>query len=198
MIFADAPVAPNAPAADIRRGAAENANSGTKLATDVMPAREISGNPLWAIPQASLAATRERPIFSPSRRPPPVAAPLARVEPVKPVARAAEPERPQLALLGTVIGEDGSMAVFSDTVTSEIIRMRMEEDRAGWILRTVKGREATLEKGGKTAILALPPPGSVTSGDPGGLLPPLPQRLPTLLPVRVTAGNAPQIPPRVR
>jgi hypothetical protein len=33
------------------------------------------GNPLWALPLKQLSITRERPIFSPSRRPPPPATP---------------------------------------------------------------------------------------------------------------------------
>ena len=37
------------------------------------PERALSANPLWAIPLTQLSATRERPIFSPSRRPPPAA-----------------------------------------------------------------------------------------------------------------------------
>src|SRR5258708_33146709 len=30
-----------------------------------------TGNPLWAVPLDALSMTRERPLFSPSRRPPP-------------------------------------------------------------------------------------------------------------------------------
>ena len=189
-----------APAANITPRMVEIAPDATKPPGNVVRERELSGNPLWAIPLASLSATQERPVFSPSRRPPApaVAAPPPRVEPAMPVARPAEPERPPLALVATVIGDSESMAVFTETTTSNVVRLRTEEDHAGWILRSVKGREAILQKDNETAILALPPPGSVTSGDPGGLLPPLPQRLPTLLPVRVTAGNPPEIPPRVR
>src|ERR1700756_873862 len=40
-----------------------------------------SGNPLWGIPLRVLTATRERPLFSPSRRPP---APPAVAAPVVP------------------------------------------------------------------------------------------------------------------
>ncbi len=37
-----------------------------------------AGNPLWAIPLSALTETRERPLFSASRRPPVVAAPIVR------------------------------------------------------------------------------------------------------------------------
>ena len=40
--------------------------------------RVLSANPLWAMPLAQFPVTRERPIFSPSRRPPsPAVAPVA-------------------------------------------------------------------------------------------------------------------------
>jgi len=60
--------------------------------------REVRGNPLWAIPLASLNATRERPIFLPSRRAP---APVVAAPPPPPAPAPApppEPERPRLAL----------------------------------------------------------------------------------------------------
>src|SRR5438045_3679915 len=45
-----------------------------------------SGNPLWTIPLASLTATRERPIFTPSRRPPPPVQPIAVTPAPAPIA----------------------------------------------------------------------------------------------------------------
>ena len=61
-------------------------------------------NPLWAIPLSKLSATRERPIFSPTRRPPPPAVIAPAVAPLakRPVSR--PPLRPELTLIGTVIG----------------------------------------------------------------------------------------------
>lgn len=53
--------------------------------------RDLPANPLWAIPLKQLSNTRERPIFSPSRRPPAVAGPpppaAVRVPPNLPVRR---------------------------------------------------------------------------------------------------------------
>src|SRR5262249_27227957 len=45
-----------------------------KAATPRQGDQTPSGNPLWAIPLTQLSATPERPIFSPSPRPPPPAA----------------------------------------------------------------------------------------------------------------------------
>src|SRR5579871_6921448 len=64
----------------------------------------LSANPLWAIPLKQLSVTRDRPIFSPSRRPPPPAtptyvAPVAVRTPPKPK----EPEKPSITLVGTIL-----------------------------------------------------------------------------------------------
>jgi general secretion pathway protein N len=118
------------------------------------------GNPLWSIPVKTLTATRDRPIFSPSRRPPPspvIAAP--QVLP-PPVSKPTEPERPPLTLVGTVTGEQEAFGIFLDQTANKIVRLRLGDDHYGWILRQVRGREVMLQKDGETAFLALPPPGS--------------------------------------
>jgi hypothetical protein len=129
-----------------------------------------AGNPLWNIPLNDLSATRERPIFSPSRRPPPpVAAPVHEI-----VARkSAEPDRPQLTLVGTVVGEREAIAVLLDPTTKNALRLKTGEKHEGWVLQSVRAREATFEKDRKTAVLTLPQP----EGG-GGLLVPTPTELP--------------------
>ena len=128
---------------------------GAKAADD-----HAQGNPLWSIPVKTLTATRDRPIFSPSRRPPPapvIAAP--QVSP-PPVSKPIEPERPLLTLVGTVSGEQEAFGIFLDQTANRIVRLRLGDDHQGWILRQVRGREVMLQKNGETAFLALPPPGS--------------------------------------
>lgn len=115
------------------------------------------GNPLWAIPLGSLAKTRDRPLFTPSRRPPAPA--VVAVPPVvqpKVVARPAEPEHPNLTLIGTVVGENEGIGVFLDRATNNFVRIKTGEGHAGWILRSVKAREVTLEKGQRSETLRLP------------------------------------------
>jgi general secretion pathway protein N len=114
-----------------------------------------SGNPLWAIPLKDLSATRDRPIFSPSRRPP---APAVVAGPYKPppVAKPAEPDTPQLSLVGTIAGGKESFGIFLDRLANTVLRLRTGEQHKGWTLREVRGRETVLEKGDKTATLALP------------------------------------------
>ena len=118
------------------------------------------GNPLWAPPLKQLSITRERPIFSPSRRPPPPAAPPY----VAPVAvrtpqKPKEPERPQITLLGTILGTSDSIGIFLNPATRDIVRLRLGEDHEGWALRSVKTREVTLVKDRDRVVLELPPPG---------------------------------------
>ena len=121
--------------------------------------RTPSANPLWAIPLSQLPMTRDRPIFSPSRRPPPaavVAEPV--VEAPRPPPPPREPERPDLALVGTIAGGDEGFGIFVDQSTKTPLRLKVGEDYQGWKLRSVHGREATLEKNQQAVVMALPQP----------------------------------------
>jgi len=122
-----------------------------------------SANPLWAIPLAILSNTRERPIFSPSRRPPPPAAASVPVSKA-PLTQPARVERPQLSLVGTIISDDRSFGIFVDQSTNAAPRLKIGDDYQGWKLRSVQGRNATLERDQQTAILSLPQPGSGATG----------------------------------
>src|ERR1700739_1194439 len=88
----------------------------------------VSANPLWAIPLSTLTATRERPLFSPSRRAPkPVVANvpvIPRPQPPRPVIA----EHPNLILVGTVTGETRPIAVFIDKATRGTVRLRTGEN----------------------------------------------------------------------
>jgi general secretion pathway protein N len=140
----DVTTAPDAPASD-------------RSAAGSVP----TGNPLWAIPLKQLSETRDRPIFTPSRRPPPPTVIAPYIAPVPPpVITRSEPERPNLALVGMVVSEHEGIGVFVEQNTNNIIRLRMGEAHTGWILRHLEGREATLEKGRQTATLAMPSSGS--------------------------------------
>jgi general secretion pathway protein N len=163
--------------------AQEPDNAGISVRADLAPVparglpeadRATSGNPLWAIPLKQLANTRDRPIFSPSRRPPPPVAvnrpfvpPVAVRPPPKP------PERPTLALLGTIAGEGDSLALFTETTTQEVVRLRTGEAHQGWVLRSVHGREAMLEKDNRTETVTLPDPGGAAPAEVPHIPPPL-------------------------
>src|SRR5437763_1932906 len=132
-----------------------------------------SGNPLWAIPLSALTATRERPLFLPSRRAPAPAVagtPVVAAPPPLPPA-AAEPEQPPLTLVGAIASETEGFAVFLDQATNNVIRLKTGQDHSGWVLRSVKGREVTLQKEGRAATLMLPAPGNLSSAEPASQQP---------------------------
>ena len=126
----------------------------------------LAGNPLWKLPVMELSSTRERPIFSASRRPPTMptyVAPVAIRPPVKPP----ELERPAVSLVGTVIGTDVHIGVFLETATKNVVRLRVGEDHQRWVLRLITAREVTLVKdSGQAMVLNLPPPGEASDGLP--------------------------------
>jgi hypothetical protein len=121
--------------------------------------RVLSANPLWAMPLAQFPVTRERPIFSPSRRPPSPAVAPAVVPKMVAVPKPKEPDRPQLTLLGTIVGDEEGFGIFLDQSTKAVVRLKVGEDFQGWRLRSVQGREIALEKDEQVVTLVLPQPG---------------------------------------
>ena len=131
-----------------------------------------SGNPLWAIPLSALTATRERPLFLPSRRAPaPAVAGMPVVAAPPPSPRASVEEQPPLTLVGAIASETEGFAVFLDQATNNVIRLKTGQDHSGWVLRSVKGREVTLQKEGRAATLMLPAPGNLSSAEPASQQP---------------------------
>jgi general secretion pathway protein N len=126
------------------------------------------GNPLWAIPVSRLSATRDRPLFSPSRRPPPPtisAAPEPPPAPVKPVV----PESPSFKLVGTIIGEDNRIGIFMSETSQTTIRIREGEGDSGWTLRSIDPHSAVFEGYGRMVTLVFHE--AEQSGDPAGAAP---------------------------
>jgi general secretion pathway protein N len=168
---------------------------------DARPAARplFSANPLWAIPLSMLTATRERPLFSPTRRAPAPVVANAPIVAQPPPPAPALVEHPDLILVGTVTGETQSLAVFVEPATHKTVRLLTGQDHKGWILQSVEGKSATLHKGARTEILVLPPPSAasgptpVISGLPSAPTPPPHQVAPQ--PVRA-AGETIQPPPQ--
>jgi general secretion pathway protein N len=139
----------------------------------IAPAAEqaLSANPLWAMPLAQFPITRERPIFSSSRRPPPPAVAPVAAPKVAAVPKPKEPERPSLTLVGTAASDEEGFGIFLDQATKAVFRLGVGEDYQGWKLRSVQGRETTLEKDQQVVPLALPQP----SGEQLAIEVPLPE-----------------------
>ena len=84
------------------------------------------------------------------------AAPVAAPAPSAPAP--AEPEHPSLTLVGAIASDTEGFAVFLDQSTNTVIRLRTGQEHQGWVLRAVKGREATLVKAAISTTLMLPEP----------------------------------------
>jgi hypothetical protein len=119
-----------------------------------------SANPLWAIPLSTLTATRDRPLYAPSRRPP---APVVANAPVlaPPPPPPPPPEHPDLTLVGTVKSEisdivmTAAIAVFIEEGSRKSIRLRIGEAHNGWVLQSVARGAAILQKGLQSETLRL-------------------------------------------
>lgn len=149
-----------------------------------------TGNPLWAIPLTSLTATRERPIFLPSRRAPAPAVagtPVVRAAPPPPPP--AEPEQPPLVLVGVIAGDQEGFGVFLDQANNSVVRLKTGQDHQGWVLVSVKSREVTLEKNKRSTTMALPIPTIASLTDPASI----PTGGPATLP-RPPGGTIPRVP----
>jgi hypothetical protein len=146
--------------------------------TGPAPAQAVGANPLWVIPLGALTATRNRPLFSPSRRPP---APIVANAPVAVPHPAPAPlvlEHPNLVLVGTVVAENQGVAVFIDASTHDTVWLRTGEGHLGWILQSLDRRTVTLQKGDQSETLELPRPAALQG--PASVistLPPLPSNL---------------------
>jgi general secretion pathway protein N len=146
-----------------RQGEAESVELGAVRPIGTQPPRSEAarpvprGNPLWSVPLSALSVTQERPIFSASRRPPPraVIAPPAEEANAPPPPRPSEPDRPALALIGAVVGDGDSIAVFVDRTSQKMIRLRPGEAHDGWVLNSVLRREVTLRKADRSETIEL-------------------------------------------
>jgi hypothetical protein len=112
-------------------------------------------NPLWGIPISLLSATRDRPLFSASRRhpvPPPPPMPVAEAPPPPPGV----PEPPPFTLIGAAVGTPRNVALILNQTTKSLVRLHVGEAASGWYLRSVDLRKMAVEKNGQIVILTLP------------------------------------------
>jgi general secretion pathway protein N len=155
---ANAPIEQMPPAPALQ-GAAAIPDPGPAAANADAPAPK--GNPLWAIPLRALAATRERPLFSASRRPPPPVIPSA-PDPAAhalPVAiKEAEPERPPLLLIGTAVSADRRIAILLNQTTKLVTQVKEGEQESGWRVTAVSLHSTVVERDERAVTLLLPRP----------------------------------------
>ena len=137
----------------------------------VAQAQEQAGgnlaNPLEAQSLERLSATRERPLFSPSRRP--------ALSPPPPLERAPEaiapPPPPNVALFGIVVDGEGARAIVRSGA-EKIERVQIGDDIGGWKVSQIEGRRLVLSLDGRVATFTLfsAEGGKQSPDDPGSKL----------------------------
>lgn len=96
-------------------------------------------NPIASRPLESLSATRDRPLFAPSRRPPP--APAASV--VRAVEATPIPP-PSVVLLGIVTEADEARAMVRTDASGKVVRARLGDEIGGWKVTQIEPRRLVL------------------------------------------------------
>jgi general secretion pathway protein N len=150
-----APEVESAPTMEASEAAARP--SGAPRAVDP-DARSRPGNPLWSVPLRALSATRDRPLFSISRRPPVVPVPVVAPPPEKEAVASPPPERPLLMLVGTIVGPKATLAMLQSPNTDTVLRLRVGQENDGWQVRGISLRSIIVEKGARSVELGLPKP----------------------------------------
>ena len=137
-------------------GAAEAAGLSEAPRAPDPGAKPRAGNPLWTVPLGALSATRDRPLFSASRRPPIVAVPIAAPPPKQEVLAPPPPERPLLTLVGTIVSREASVAMLQGSNAEAISRLRIGQENDGWRVHEIGLRSIVVEKGAQSVELGLP------------------------------------------
>jgi hypothetical protein len=136
----------------------ERLSGAAAIAQETKPPRV--GNPVLAIPLQRLSETRERPIFSLSRRPAPT--PVGNTPRVTPVVvPLPEPEQLQLSLIGTVISERIVVGIFMEEATKNVFRLRSTQ-RVDIAFPAIAA--GCIAKNGRTVEVALSPPANEPVG----------------------------------
>lgn len=114
-------------------------------------------NPLDALRLPDLMITRERPLFTPSRRayvslPLDVQAPPL-LPPVE--AKAVSFDPPPLDLIGTAVGDGLSYALIRNRGNAIVVRVRPGDEAEGWQVRVIRVRSILLQREGHEKALEL-------------------------------------------
>ena len=138
-------------------------------------------NPFRDFSLQSLTATRERPLFSATRRPPPVSGapapvPSAPSQAQAPAPAPTEPQGPPLSLIGTITGGERPVVLLFNKLTRAVSMAHEGDDALGWRVTAVSARSAVVEKDGVSVTLGLPKPGDAVDATPGADAAQQPQR----------------------
>jgi general secretion pathway protein N len=104
-----------------------------------------------------LAQTRERPLFSASRRPPPkpVESVIDTAPPPPPVV---ELPPPSLVLVGVIVGTNAKTIVIRRLQDTKSLRLALDDDIDGWKVASIGLDAVTFQHEERTFSLAFPKP----------------------------------------
>jgi general secretion pathway protein N len=106
------------------------------------------GSPVAALLLERFLATREHPLFSPTRRPPP--------PPPAPVVSSPGPAKPpELTLYGTVMDAGEARALVSLGTTDKMLRLRIGDNIEAWKVTQIETRRLVLSLEDRSAIFTL-------------------------------------------
>jgi general secretion pathway protein N len=128
------------------------------------PVRAQTRNPLDGLRLEALTATRERPLFRPTRRPWPPAAVATPAPAPAPIAESVVAQGPPpYDLVGAVVGQNTAVALLRSRATNEILRLHMGDETEGWRVARIGLRTVELTRDGRMQSLVL----SKTTAQPG-------------------------------
>jgi hypothetical protein len=110
----------------------------------------VLDNPVAALSLDQLSATRERPLFSPSRRAP---NPPVVFVPPPPLQPPAAP--PNLQLYGTIINADEALAIVFSSSTNRAARVRVGDEIGGWRVDKIEERKVVISLDERTAVFTM-------------------------------------------
>jgi len=105
-----------------------------------LQARAPLANPLAAQPLDQLPAIVDRPLFSPSRRPPAAPPPVVQA----PTASALPSPPPSVILLGVAMDGQNARAVIRVGADNRLLRAQMGDEIDGWKVAQIDGRKVVL------------------------------------------------------
>jgi general secretion pathway protein N len=151
-------------------------------------------NPLRVLSLAGLSATRDRPLFSPSRRPP--APPTPPIEPIRVAVPPPPTLPPAISLVGIVTGQDGALAVVR-TPGNQVLRLRIGDDVGEWNVKVIEETRLTLTHDARLASFELfknpPPPAAGLKGAAPRIAPSVAPNMATRLAPNMAPSVAPNI-----
>jgi general secretion pathway protein N len=105
-------------------------------------------SPLAAHPLDALSATRDRPLFSPSRHPP--APPPVAIAP-----KAPPPSPPNVTLFGVVMDGNEARAIVQAGPAKQVRRVRVGDDVGGWKVAQIEQRRLVLSLDSRLATFTM-------------------------------------------